>query len=56
LSEDASSLSGEASLIVAAKMKSMDLLNTIHPHPTLSESFGFLAKNIFFKSMAHGRK
>ena len=51
VSEDASSLSGEASLIVANKMSAMDLLGTIHPHPTLSEAFGKLAQQIFFKMM-----
>ncbi len=51
LSEDASSLSGEASLIVANKMKAMDVMKTIHPHPTLTESFGKLSQNIFMKMM-----
>jgi len=39
----AASLSGEASLIVSQKLTLMDLANAIHPHPTLSEAFGFLA-------------
>ena len=51
VSEDAASLIGEASLIVANKMKAMDVMQTIHPHPTLTESFGILAKQIFFKNM-----
>ena len=51
LSEDASSLSGEASLIVANKMKAMDVMKTIHPHPTLTESFGKLSQSIFMKMM-----
>lgn len=51
VSEDASSLIGEASLIVANKMSAMDVLKAIHPHPTLTESFGKLAQQIFFKSM-----
>jgi len=51
LSEDASSLSGEASLIVAAKMKAMDVMKAIHPHPTLTESFGKLSQSIFMKMM-----
>jgi len=38
-------------LIVANKMKAMDVMQTIHPHPTLTESFGILAKQIFFKNM-----
>jgi len=51
VSEDASSLIGEASLIVANKMTAMDVMSAIHPHPTLTESFGKLAQQIFFKSM-----
>jgi len=51
VSEDASSLIGEASLIVANKMTAMDVLSAIHPHPTLTESFGKLAQQIFFNSM-----
>jgi dihydrolipoamide dehydrogenase len=51
LSEDASSLSGEAALIVANKMKAMDVMKTIHPHPTLTESFGKLSQSIFMKMM-----
>ena len=51
LSEDASSLSGEAALIVANKMKAMDVMKAIHPHPTLTESFGRLSQSIFMKMM-----
>jgi len=51
LSEKASSLVGEASLIVANKMTIQDVLNTIHPHPTLTESFSKLAQQVFFKMM-----
>ena len=51
VSEDAASLIGEASLIVANKMSSMDVMQAIHPHPTLTESFGTLAKQLFFQSM-----
>ena len=51
VSEDASSLIGEASLIVANKMTAMDVMSAIHPHPTLTESFGKLAQQIFLKSM-----
>jgi dihydrolipoamide dehydrogenase len=39
----AASLSGEASMIVANKLTLMDVAQTIHPHPTLSEAFGALA-------------
>lgn len=56
LGEDASSLSGEASLIVSQKMTVMDIMGAIHPHPTLSEAFGVLAKNTFFKSMLMAKK
>ena len=56
LNKDASSLVGEASLIVANKMKILDVVKAIHPHPTLTESFGFLAKNSFFKSMLAAKK
>ncbi len=55
LSADAASLIGEASLIVANKMTFMDILNAIHPHPTLTESFGKLAQQIFFKTMIENR-
>ncbi|WP_456431187.1 dihydrolipoyl dehydrogenase family protein [Nitratifractor sp.] len=51
LSYDASSLSGEASLIVANGLKPMDVMRTIHPHPTLTEGFGKLSQKIFFQSM-----
>jgi len=51
VSEDASSLIGEATLIVANEMSAMDVMKAIHPHPTLTESFGKLAQQIFFKSM-----
>ena len=51
VSEDASSLIGEAALIVANEMSAMDVMKAIHPHPTLTESFGKLAQQIFFKSM-----
>jgi dihydrolipoamide dehydrogenase len=51
VNEDASSLIGEASLIVANEMSAMDVLKAIHPHPTLTESFGKLAQQIFFKNM-----
>ena len=56
LSEDASALSGEAALIVANKMKAMDVMKAIHPHPTLTEAFGKISQQIFFKSMMQRRK
>jgi len=51
LSEDASALSGEAAMIVANKMTVMDIIKTIHPHPTLTESFGRLAQQVFMRQM-----
>ncbi len=51
VSEDAASLIGEAALIVANKMTPMDVMRAIHPHPTLTESFGALSKQIFFQKM-----
>ncbi|MCF6310801.1 MAG: hypothetical protein L3J19_10115 [Sulfurimonas sp.] len=51
VSEDASSLIGEASLIVVNEMTAIDVLKAIHPHPTLTESFSKLAQQIFLKSM-----
>ncbi len=51
VSADASSLAGEAALIVANKMNPMQVLGAIHPHPTLSEAFGAAARNRFMKTM-----
>jgi len=51
VSEESASLIGEASLIVANKMTPMDVMRAIHPHPTLTESFGVLAKQLFFQKM-----
>ncbi len=56
VSYDASSLSGEASLIVANGLKPMDVMRTIHPHPTLTEAFGKLAQKLFFASMMRERR
>ena len=46
LNESANHIAGEAALIVANKLTLLDLINSIHPHPTLSESFAFLAKQM----------
>ncbi len=51
VNEDAASIIGEASLIVANEMNIMDIMKAIHPHPTLTEGFSKLAQQIFFKSM-----
>jgi len=45
----ASNMAGEASLIVSMKATLRDVAEAIHPHPTLTESFGFLAKNMLSK-------
>ncbi len=39
-------ISGEAALIVSQKITLGNLIDTIHPHPTLSESYTFLAKSM----------
>jgi len=44
--EDAHTLGGEASLIVSAKLTLKDMINSIHPHPTISEAFVALAKQM----------
>jgi len=56
LSEDASALSGEAAMIVANEMTVMEIIKTIHPHPTLTESFGKLAQQVFMKQMMQRNK
>lgn len=43
LIEGASDLAGEAAAIVTAGLTLEDLAATIHPHPTLTEAFGFAA-------------
>lgn len=43
LQNSAATLSGEAALIVANHLTLMDVAQTIHPHPTLTEAFGALA-------------
>jgi dihydrolipoamide dehydrogenase len=42
----ASSIIGEAALIVSKGLTLPDVAQTIHPHPTLTEAFGFLAMNM----------
>ncbi len=44
--QGASSIIGEAALMVSKKMTLNDVAQTIHPHPTLTEAFGFLASNM----------
>ena len=43
---EANMLGGEASLIVARKLTLKNLIDTIHPHPTMSEAFVMLAKQM----------
>ncbi len=46
ITANAQTISGEAALIVSNKLTLENLVNTIQPHPTLSESFTFLAKSM----------
>jgi dihydrolipoamide dehydrogenase len=45
-SPDAASLVGEAAMIVSGGLTVRDVARAIHPHPTLTESFGFLASRL----------
>jgi dihydrolipoamide dehydrogenase len=45
-SPDAASLVGEAAMIVSGQLTVRDVARAIHPHPTLTESFGFLASRL----------
>jgi len=49
--DEANMLGGEAALIVAQKMTLKELIDTIHPHPTMSEAFVMLAKNMMGEIM-----
>jgi len=44
--EEAQSMGGEAALIVANRLTLKDIIRSIHPHPTISESFVMLAKKM----------
>jgi len=46
---DAQSLAGEAALLISKSVTLKELVSVIHPHPTLSESFTFLAKMMMGK-------
>ena len=50
--QEAHSLGGEAALIVANKLTLKDIIDSIHPHPTISESFVLLAKQMMGQVMA----
>jgi dihydrolipoamide dehydrogenase len=45
----ADSIAGEAALIVSRRLTLMDVAQAIHPHPTLTEAFGFLAQEMLKK-------
>jgi len=45
LVEGAADLMGEAALAVRSGSRISDIMNTIHPHPTLTESFGIAARS-----------
>ncbi len=47
---NASSLVGEASLIIANRLTLKDVANAIHPHPTMTEAFGALAQRMLSES------
>jgi len=46
---NAQSISGEAALLISKRVTLKKLVSVIHPHPTLSESFTFLAKKMMGK-------
>jgi len=49
--QEAHILGGEAALIVANKLTLKDIIDSIHPHPTISEGYVFLAKQMMGKIM-----
>lgn len=49
ITNEANAISGEASVIVSNNLTLKDLVNTIQSHPTLNESFSFLAKEMMSK-------
>ena len=51
ITNEANAIAGEAALIVANRLTLNNLVSTIHPHPTLSESFSVLAKQMMGKIM-----
>jgi len=56
IAKDANTLAGEAALIITKNYTLKDLVDVIHPHPTLSESFGFLAKQMMGEIMIERMK
>ncbi len=51
MTHEANAIAGEAALIVSQSLGLSDLISTIHPHPTLSESFSVLAKQMMGEIM-----
>ncbi len=51
LHPQAQAIGGEAALIVGKGLKLKDIINTIHPHPTISEAFIMLAKKMMGEVM-----
>ncbi len=51
MTNEANTIAGEAALIVSKNLTLSDLVATIHPHPTLSESFANLAKQMMGEIM-----
>ena len=48
---EANAIIGEGAIIVSKGLTLSDVISTIHPHPTFSESFGFLAKQMMGQIM-----
>ena len=48
---EANTLGGEAALIVARGLTLKELIDTIHPHPTMSEAYVMLAKKMMGEIM-----
>lgn len=53
---EANAIIGEGALIVANEITLSNLISTIHPHPTFSESFTFLAKQMMAEIMVEKLK
>jgi len=49
--KEAHSLGGEASLIISNHLTLKDIIGSIHPHPTISEAYVILAKQMMGKIM-----
>ncbi|HDL64674.1 MAG TPA: hypothetical protein ENH12_04715 [Proteobacteria bacterium] len=53
---DASNLISEASALLYLGARIDDLAGMIHPHPTLSEGFGFLARQMMARAVRRPEK